>query len=90
MGSSSSVIGRPSMSPSAMPVKAMNRSEIQVSRPAASVSKIQSELASATSRKRLSLSTIASVEERLCRRADQPSAASRSRATHSDGASATT
>ena len=86
MGSSSSVIGRPSMSPSGMPVSAMKRSEIQVSRPSASVSKIQSELASATSRNRSSLSTMACVEDRLCRSADQPKATNSSTATHSDGA----
>ena len=88
MGSSSSVIGRPSMSPSGMPVSAMNRSEIQVRRPSASVSKIQSELASATSRNRSSLSTMAEVEVRLCRSADQPKATNSSSATPERGARA--
>ena len=71
-----------------MPVSAMNRSEIQVSRPSASVSKIQSELASATSRNRLSLSTMAEVLLRLCRRADQPNATNSRSAMPSEGSSA--
>ena len=88
IGSSRSVIGRPSISPNGMPVSAMNRPEIQVMRPSASVSKIQSELASATSRKRSSLSTIATVEVRLWRSADQPKATNKMSARPSDGASA--
>ena len=52
-----------------MPVSAMNRSDTHKRRARASVSKIQSELASATSRKRASLSTMALVVLRLWRSA---------------------